>query len=105
MVNGKISWKEVSSSFGQSLKSLFPLTVIISDIFLSAEGNLPYKPADGPKVTICTHNIHLLFYNSYQEEKLRLQRTLSLQMRPRGNVQGEKRKVEVTTSPLKKIRR
>ena len=45
----------------------------------------------------------------YQENKIRLQRTLALQMQPRGNVSHKKRQkpppVAVSHSPLKKIRR
>lgn len=40
----------------------------------------------------------------YQENKLRMQRSLALQITPRGNVRGKrvKNEIEINTSPMKK---
>jgi hypothetical protein len=49
----------------------------------------------------------VLFIYSYQENKLRLQRSLALKIMPKGNISG-KRQLNITTvdeTPLPKIQR
>ena len=64
-------------------------------------------------ITFSNKNLHSIYiYNNehlyrYQENKLRIQRSLALKLMPKGNVRSKfaSNTVEVDDTPLKKVRR